>query len=468
MLRLGPEKYASVHLQFAKVKPWVLAERNLEVLRENAGFVADIAEAQGKRKFHRNIFEIAQFYERASERRQLSDSEMLDLLGVRSLINPSQGFLQRSEFEQRIQQTDLTLMAERFLNFNGANVGAGRHVLLKNVHLKGVGRNSMAIQEEFSHSWGGLMVRDALKGYITDRYARQRSKLGTLEVLGLFVYDLDESSPSHCMLVRKSDGYRLAQIHPQYTTEKEKECFREHLKLRYPGATPQEMFSTIVDHYIGSYKNGIRYKSIALDNLLLDGRWIDTESIDINFEGPHDAWVSFKLHESSAAIKVSRGESILAQQRNYEFTDSWIHQLHIMARATRDAFKIVWPQEEFELEAEFRSKLEFYFSGIDLKLWFTLLQSYDSELNMIFGFPYRAKQIASQSLLDIGHLKLRGHFFNDTLQFHKLTFGEHETDPLETMIPLARKWEKVFWPQDVTFQGAHRLAQQIETMVADQ
>lgn len=467
MHNLSPEKYSLVHLKFESIKPWILMESCLPRLKENAFFVKEMVQTQSLKLTDKNIFFISQLYDLKKDNDL--EEDYLFYLGLRSIGAQGDSFLDWKKSDSWKKTADLSLMTERFLYPFNSNIGAGRHVLLKNIHLKGIGRNSLSIQEEFSHSWGGMMIKDALKSILIDQYAQKRSSLGTLKIFGAFIYDqLQTNGVPYCVLVRDSKSYRLAQLNPMFLSLEEKEKIKVFLYDHFKSTDPSVMLFKIVDHYIHSYRSGIKYKSISPDNLLIDGRWIDTESIDLNLDGSaHDEWISLKTTDHLQDDQFEREmpfKNFYDKQNNLLFCDSWIHQLFLMCQQTSKVYENLWPNHKFNFDFVFEERMKFYFTDSDLPYWFSLLHSYESELSELFGSPRLKINKFEYHTSNLDQYKLRGYFENTLLNFKKFTFGQKSTDPFEQMIPVINKWEKIFWPIELTEEAALELGKQIQKL----
>jgi hypothetical protein len=224
-----------------------------------------------------------------------------------------------------------------------------------------------------------------------------------------------------------------------------------HLELFFKSTDPHFMLDSIIENYVHAYSVGVRHKSITPDNLLVDGRWIDTESLDINMtKQPFDEWISFSLQEDEFDFSPEKFSSFAANRSEHclVFNDSWIHQLHLMGKYTFTVYEGLFGKLAYDFEERFSSLLKKYFSYLDLDLWQKILT---------------IKEIPIQHS-DLDQFVLRGYFFDRKMNAHKLTFGASEVDSFDIMDKLTNRWEKAFWPLQDSWTSAFSLAAQIEKM----
>lgn len=468
MFSLSPEKYSTVYLNFKEIKPWIVPDSYREQLNETALFIKHNHELT-KAKPSKALLSRS-YREKISG--TLSEDELLHFLGVASKGNLASPFVSLKEWNEWIDKSDLNLLTEKFYHPPSYLLaGAGRHALTPNAHLKGIGRNILSTGEDYSHSWGGLLVRDALKGYLTGLYVSERTLLPQMANFGLFLYSqTDDDGVPLVLQIRDSSTFRLSQTYSACLLEEEKEVIRSHLVHFFKTSDPSHMLDRIIEHYVHAYSVGVKHKSLAPDNLLIDGRWIDTESLDFNLDGEaFDEWVTVGVVGKEFDLNVVKNSSMLDMQEDFIFLDSWVHQLHLMVKSTVMAYQGLWEPLNYPLEAKFRHFLDRHFGKLDLSYWLGLLDQFQSISGIKFGIMPKARNqrfpVDHENLFT---LKLRGYFFNSEWPLHNLTFGRSETDSYEEMQRLTQKWEKAFWPQQLNWRAAHQQAQQISRMVHGQ
>lgn len=457
MYQLSPAKYVPVYLKRQKIRPWILSSAAWGRLQENASFVQCLAELQKQRTFDKNLTYFHSLYETVPTT-HLADEVVLDWLGLVSRGVEPETFKSWEGTQQWQKQAEVVLLTERNLYPATLNLGSGRHCLLKDLQLKGIGRTALSLQDEYTHSWGGLQLRDALKSYMTSLFSQKLSLLGPLKILGVFIYQ-DLTEPL-ALQIREANTFRLSQLNPLYLTKNEVQVARAHLESVFPGKSPVEMMQIIFEHYLHAFRHGVKYKSVAPDNLCLDGRWIDTESLDIRPDGSsHEPWFSIKSN-SLTSVSPMKGDScknVFSSIKDAQFCDSWIHQLHLMCQGTADIFGGLWKGLDKEADHLFLSLLEKYFSHLDLSFWQNLLRAYDSELGLLFGRP--GQKNAELSAVMLEEFKLSGFYQNTQIPYEKYTFTPSGNDSFDSMQALVNKWEKAIPVTPHDRQGAESLGE---------
>lgn len=253
----------------------------------------------------------------------------VQVLGIRTLKLQSPPFLNFQQRVEELAQAKFFLEAERFYAPPFLSPGSSRHGLLYNAQLKGIGRNGLTTDETFGHSWGGLYFADALRSYITEALISENPQEKILRTFGLFRYTGGES-----FIIREMRGFRLAQIHPSFLFKEEIPVILNFLSHEYPGQELESIFENILGLYVNRFLRGHYYKSISWDNLMLDGSYVDTESLILSLRKQPAEFVD---------VLVSEGPTVdakdeLPKEGVYYFYDSWAHQLSLIASMYREVF----------------------------------------------------------------------------------------------------------------------------------
>lgn len=462
MIGLSETKYSSVFLNRQPIRPWIIAESCLPQILLNAAFVKEVGEARKMKSFisRAQIQTVYQFQSEAS----CTLEECLEYLGVTSLGSPG-AFISFQEYEDFRSGAELSLLTEKFTFPSLDSSGAGRHVLLKNAQLKSIGRNVLCVNEDYFHSWGGMVIQDALKAYVTAYYIDSRAKLPALKHLGMFTYESKLAGVTCAVILRDAQTFRLGQLFPNTLNDGEKVVVRMHLEDFFKSTDPHKMLDAIMDNYLHGYSIGIRYEALSPDNLLIDGRWIDTESVNLNIDkSPHDTWLQFSVPGEEGSLYVEKFRSLQDYHTDTTlvFKDSWIHRLYLMVQATCFVYQGLWDDFEYDLDAAFKVALARYFPTVDLLPWLDLLNQFDSHLIYRFSLPRKKSSGPTIDWNQWGQTKLTGYYFDKIEKGHQLTFGNDELNSHETMRNLVQRWEILFNPNGSDWENAFNLDQQIQ------
>ena len=183
MWNLDLKKYSPVYLLRTPVTPWIVNEKFMPQLKANAAFVKQLIDAYPHKKRGTMNWIKSAFHNPVEATEEI---DVLTYLGLKTIGTLGGAFVDQNDFDQWIAVAEIALPTERFYSKPFLSLGSSRHVLLQDVQLKGVGRNNLCIDQDFYHSWGGLVMRDALKGYLSSLVANKKTKLGCLNILGLF------------------------------------------------------------------------------------------------------------------------------------------------------------------------------------------------------------------------------------------------------------------------------------------
>ena len=328
----------------APVAPWIVNPECVDRLKLNAAFIDHHKKNYSKKL---ETWHIRSYMDSLKEFKSDSEAE-LHHYGIKTNQYPEGGKIKREEFEKLFTSSELALCAERFFAPDFMCQGSSRHTLLFDVQLKGVGTNHLNFNQDFHHRWGGFLTRDALRAVFNNEILNARTPLGASEILGLFIYQ--EKTFNHifeCLQVRDSKSYRLAQLYPGCTLPEDRKVAREFLEQRFPGDSSREVLKKILNHYTVSFKNGVQYRSISYDNLLLDGVFIDSESVDFTIDksqAPQFIKIFIPKH-----IEVKK-ENLAWYMNQHEcfLYSSWLHDLRLMYDMSVVVYDEIFKQPHFD------------------------------------------------------------------------------------------------------------------------
>ena len=460
MWNLDLKKYSPVYLARTPITPWIVNEKFMPQLKANAAFVKQLIEAYPHKKRGVMNWIKSAFHSPAEATEEI---DVLNFLGLKTIGTLGGAFVDQHDFDQWIAVAEIALPTERFYSKPFLSLGSSRHVLLQDVQLKGVGRNNLCIDQDFYHSWGGLVMRDALKGYLSSLVANKKTKLGCLNILGLFNYsEVPAGSPPLTLVVRESNSFRLCQIDSSFLTDTDIKVVKTFLTKSFPGLAPQEMLEKILDHYIHAYSVGVVHRSPNKENLLIDGRWIDTESIDFKMDSSAlYPFVKIVVPCSDEDLPNNFGKTFaeVAQgEQGILFYDSWIHHLYFMCELTFETYQTLWPEDIHGLNDCFWKIMRTYFSSETIDQWKTQTFHFISNNQIQFTSRSQDQLDTFDQILELAptckDYKCIGHHYDPTLGGMVYTFAEAEEDVHLTVNKILRKWEISFWPDEKNWQEA--------------
>ncbi len=446
MKDLDLRKYTSVYLKEKEVMPWVINPDCLERLEMNAEYIKQLKASYPHQLKSWHVKDVQEACEH-----MIFDKTKTDLtqFGLATKAFNSGGFESKESSENFYKEADLTLNTERFFAPDYQSIGSSRHVLLYDTQLKGCGKNSLAITPDFHHRWGGYLARDCLNSIISSIVVNQRSNLGSLEILGSFLYKEKTFNQMHNTLqVRDAKTYRLAQLHPCLLSEEDKIKAQNFIKNKF-NSPPSEILKTLFHHYINAFKKGIVHKSISYDNLLIDGRFIDTESIDFT-KKPECAPQYIKLFIKGLPLDNIRGQLFklmdLETDRDINFFSSWAHDLRLICLMTQHVYNSIW-NEDFKMN----SFIEDMIRGIDSES-FRPISHFDSyKESELLPLKKKMSLISKDVQEHYADYFFVDHFYLPEIDGTVYTFSTSQDDIKANKVDLLNKLEVILYPTSKGF-----------------
>jgi len=313
MINLHPLKYAHVAVNFSQMTPWIFFKDSWGRVQENALWI------EKNKRYPSN---------------DLNDEEILANISLISKGNIQKPFITPQEYDEWHTSADLNLLTERSYGPPEVTIGSSRHVILKDVHLKGIGRNLLAISGSRFHSTGEFLFRDALQSLIIEKILTNRSSVKPLLTLGLLLpTDQDISKAPRVVQIRECDSFRLSQLHPAYLSRHDQKVAKFSLENYFKTNDAQDIFRQITSHLIDSFFKGIFHTSISPENLLLNGRWLDCESIELTLDGSPAPFMIELIFPIEILSKLNSLEidfdSLIQLADHFFIRTSWIHDLKL-------------------------------------------------------------------------------------------------------------------------------------------
>jgi hypothetical protein len=441
MKDLDLRKYTSVYLKEKEVTPWVINPDCLERLEINAEYIKQLKANYSHELISWHVKDVQEACKKMSFSKTKAD---LKHFGLATSVFNSGGFESKESCDIFYKEADLTLNTERFFAPDFQSLGSSRHVLLYDTQLKGCGKNSLAITPDFHHRWGGYLARDCLNSIVSSIVVNQRSILGSLEILGSFLYKDKTFNQMHNTLqVRDAKTYRLAQLHPCLLSEEDKIKAQNFIKNKF-NSPPSEILKIIFNNYINAFKKGIVHKSISYDNLLIDGRFIDTESIDFT-KKPECAPQYIKLFIKGTPLDNIRGQLYklkdLQTEKDIYFFSSWAHDLRLICLMTQHIYNSIW-NEDFK----FNSVIEDMINTIDAESY-RHISNFDSfKENELLPLRKTMSFISKDVRKNYANYFFVDRFYLPQIDGTVYTFATSQDDIKANKVDLLNKLEVILYP----------------------
>ncbi len=244
-------------------------------------------------KYHENDLKELNNQVRSLKKNSLSFESNLGL--VTKLASNS--FYENKEWDEYLK-TVFYLKSDRFFNPYSPDLGSGRNVLLGKACWKGVGRNFAATRIENSHSSGKLGLNTALTEIYFDYVLREFAPDLMVPIWAAGLY----KNQSSAFLIRSGEVIRCSQI-PGYIKTKEKDIFKNYIKDNLPIMPEDEWFEFIIFRIASYLAKGFYHFSATSDNITIDGRFIDNQSIEwLKFNGDNFLFTQIYLKNADEKL----------------------------------------------------------------------------------------------------------------------------------------------------------------------
>lgn len=344
MNHLDIRKYTSTYMENTPVAPWIINPNTIERLEQNAAFIKFQKSRYSKdnKDWHLKTYMTALRDFDPNSRSSLSE------YGIKTKKYSEGGKTNREDFDRLYNESKLSLSAERFFGPDFLCQGSSRHALLYDLQLKGVGANHLNFSQDFHHRWGGFLTRDALRAIFNNEIINARTPLGASEILGLFIYENKTFNHiTECIQVRDASSYRLAQLYPGTNFIQDKKVAKSFLEQKFNGKNSNEILQIILSHYVNSFKNGVQYRSITYDNLLLDGVFTDSESVDFTADKTQVPRFIKIFVPSKVQTKKEPLKKYFDNHDCYLFS-SWAHDLRKMYHMSTYIYDDIFSRDHYD------------------------------------------------------------------------------------------------------------------------
>lgn len=253
---------------------------------------------------------------------------------------PQKTILLQKNYKSFLKNKTL-LLVEKFSHPDAiAHLGSSRHALLGNIQIKGVGRNMLVSRLDYVHSWGGMFEIEAYFSYLVSNFLDRQLPYGACAT-----FKVDQLPSGSFQILRNANGYRVSQFSSQMDP-------REIQVLKKSIVDP--LFHLKKNAYQFAYStfcNIYNYSMIA-ENILLDGRVIDCESI---YTPPSLSFFSFYLDlciKGEKKPKINKEnlnqwsylEKVFSQKNNPWLCNSSVHGPMMALKKYEKIFSFIYPE----------------------------------------------------------------------------------------------------------------------------
>jgi hypothetical protein len=231
-----------------------------------------------------------------------------------------------------IQHDDdrLWLATERFFWFFPThNLGSARHILLKDLQLKGSGRSPLALRTDYHHTWGGQYFWQALKGYIISHILEGALPQGilTTPLISVETSELENKRIHHSsnsLMFRDADDLRITQIATKFDHElkpTQQEVIQSLLN-ESRSKNFQELFQKLIFNYASMALLGLKHTSVTRENIMIKGSLMDYEDVEMYNLGEN---YQFQYILSAVLKKNSKPINVTDNNRKKIFSNATLY-----------------------------------------------------------------------------------------------------------------------------------------------
>jgi hypothetical protein len=203
-----------------------------------------------------------------------SEEENLLSFCLQSVSLPEK--MTEGEYYELVNNSYLAV-TEKFLSRHVCgHVASSRHILLKNLQIKGVGRTASTHQLSYPNMNGYIYTSEAVRGYYNGQILNASLPFGAVRIHAVLCV-IDQKLHSS-LVVRDASSHRLAQIEPVFLSEKDKTTLQQEIKFYYPDLSPCQILERVFEQHLCLWALGVEHPMTA-DNLALSGFPMDEEDM---------------------------------------------------------------------------------------------------------------------------------------------------------------------------------------------
>lgn len=457
MKDLHHQHYSLVFCEKEEVIPWIVNKEKFGKI-ESIGKQLLENSAQVSKLNPDNFLDILSLFRQGKSQDTISLDEdtLLELIGLRSSGLIETPFMTKEQYNAHFRESDNILLTEKFQSSSSLNSGSGRHAIIGDLQFKGIGRNSLANQLDYSHSWGGMLPIDGLKSLLSDSFCRARCKIKALETIGVFLYKNRFSGIQQALCLREADSYRACMFWEDIINSDLRSTGRKHLDKVFNGAHINKIFELIVDNYVHAFSVGVLHRTPTVENISIDGRWIDTESIDFKIQKrPHNKYLNIFV-PGEKIDNIKNLDELFKSKREARFMGSWVHDLKIPCLITYKVFKNIF-EDEFSIDFNevFNNTLKKY--SLDDKIWEKVLKKYSciKERGLSNESYGQLKNLECNDFYSIKEFNCIGNFYDYYYDGNLMLFSLDDDSSFESR-SILEKWNLALTKNELSFDRSFK------------
>jgi hypothetical protein len=168
-------------------------------------------------------------------------------------------------------------VTEKFLSRHVlGHVASSRHILLKNIQIKGVGRTASTQQLSYPNMNGFIHTSEAVRGYFNGQLLKVSLPYGAVNVQAVLSVANDKLHSS--LVIRDALSHRLAQIEPVFLSAHDKKTLKDEVEHYFSGLGTIEILDRVIEQHICLWVMGVEHP-MTVDNLALSGFAMDEEDM---------------------------------------------------------------------------------------------------------------------------------------------------------------------------------------------
>ncbi len=200
--------------------------------------------------------------------------EVLEKFCLQSISLPEK--MTELEYYQLMDGNYLTVTEKLISRYVCGHVASSRHILLKDIQIKGVGRTASTHQLSYPNMNGFVQTGEAIRGYYNGQLLKTSLPFGSVNVQAILAVP-DEKLHSS-LVVRDALSHRIAQIEPVFLKEEDRQILKDEVNLYFPNLTKLEILERVFEQHLCLWAMGVDHPMTS-DNLALAGFPMDEEDM---------------------------------------------------------------------------------------------------------------------------------------------------------------------------------------------
>jgi hypothetical protein len=241
---------------------------------------------------------------------------------LESISLPSK--LSDTEYYEITRDNYLTV-TEKFLSHHVCgHVAATRHVLLKDIQVKGVGRTASTQQLSYPNMNGFIRTSEAVRGYYNACLLQSSLPHGSVKLQAVICVINNKLHSS--LVIRDAQSHRLAQIEPVFLNEDDRKQLYQEILHYYGHTDAKKILQVVLEQHLSLWLMGIEHP-MTVDNLALAGFPMDEEDMRPGWD-MQKLTLDFSLKLKVDCPELKSLENVLDQ--DFEVSGGINHRLRLL------------------------------------------------------------------------------------------------------------------------------------------